>query len=318
MDLLWDRGLIVLDANALLAPYRVRVPTQKLLFDVLEAHHDQLWCPHRAALEYQRNRLTVVAQQLTEYDALRKKINAAKKDLLQRRVDHPVLDADRYADLVQRSLSSIERFIDQAQANHPDVLGEDPDDDSIRDRWDALLTGHVGPPLAVDDAWKKNADARYDAEVPPGFEDRKKDKAGRRYGDLILWCELILHVKSVGAADDNQQPIIFVSDDTKRDWWRGAEGRRLGPDPALTDELAAVGGAPFWMYSVGRFVEAAAARRGWDVDPEGASELRSSVGTAGAAVPAGSVEADPEQPADDPSSAATAHRSTDTSDLADQ
>ena len=62
MDLLWDRGLIVLDANALLAPYRVRVPTQKLLFDVLEAHHDQLWCPHQAALEYQRNRLTRVPQ----------------------------------------------------------------------------------------------------------------------------------------------------------------------------------------------------------------------------------------------------------------
>ena len=177
LDVLWDKGLVVLDANALLAPYRVRVDTQKLLFDVLEACHDQLWCPYQAALEYQRNRLTVVSQQMSEYDAIRKKIDAARKDLLQRRHDHPVLDADRFEGLVQRSLAGIERFIRDTQASHPEVLGDDPDVDAIRDRWDELLAGRVGTRLEVDDAWRKQADIRYEEEIPPGFEDRREGQA---------------------------------------------------------------------------------------------------------------------------------------------
>ena len=86
---------------------------------------------------------------------------------------------------MQRSLAGIERFIRDTQASHPEVLGDDPDVDAIRDRWDELLAGRVGTRLEVDDAWRKQADIRYEEEIPPGFEDRKKDKHARRYGDLI-------------------------------------------------------------------------------------------------------------------------------------
>lgn len=277
-DLLWDEGLIVLDANALLAPYRVRVETQRLLFNALEAFKEQLWCPHQAGLEYQRNRLGVIAQQLSEYDEIRKKLETSKRSLLSRRRDHPVLDADRLADLVQRSMAGIERFIATVQRQHPSVLGDDEDQDDVRSRWDELLSARVGPVLPIDDAWKRVAEERYAAEIPPGFEDRKKDKVARQYGDLIIWCEVLQKVEDLKAGGAATVPVMFVTDDGKRDWWRFFGGNRLGPDPLLTEEIASHGGEPFWIYSVSQFVEAAALRLGWDLAPEGTDELRSAAG----------------------------------------
>jgi hypothetical protein len=212
---------------------------------------------------------------MSEYDAIRKKIDAARKDLLQRRQDHPVLDADGFESRVRRSLAGIERFITDAQAGHPKVLGDDPDVDAIRDRWDELLAGRIGARLEIDETWRKQADIRYEEEIPPGFEDRKKDRHARRYGDLIVWFELLEHVKRSKEQEGSAVPVIFVTDDTKRDWWRSAEGRAVGPAPPLTEELATAGGEPFWMYSVARFVEEAAARKQWDIAPEGPQELRS-------------------------------------------
>ena len=110
---------------------------------------------------------------------------------------------------MQRSLAGIERFIRDTQASHPEVLGDDPDVDAIRDRWDELLAGRVGTRLEVDDAWRKQADIRYEEEIPPGFEDRTEDKHARRYGDLILWFELLEHVGRSEEREGSPVPVIF-------------------------------------------------------------------------------------------------------------
>jgi hypothetical protein len=241
LDQLWTTGVIALDANVLLAPYRVRTETQDLLFNVLEAYREQLWCPYQAGLEYQRNRLGVISQQVAEYDAIREKVAQAKRQLLARRREHPVIDADRFQDVVERSLASIERFVSSVEEGHPHVFGGgDLDDDAVRARWDELLDGKVGSPLSIDESWKRAADKRYDEKQPPGFEDRKKDKVARQ-----------------------------------QDWWRNYEGERLGPDPELCEEIGAAGGHPFWMYSVSRFIETGASRLDWEVSPDGPREFRS-------------------------------------------
>lgn len=272
LEALWKEGLIALDANVLLAPYRVRLATQNHLFDVLEAFAPQLWCPYQAGLEYQRHRLDVIAEQEAEYAAIRKKLDSFKNDLANRR-DHPVIDADLLTRRVRQAVSGIHSFITDVQRHHPQVLGDDKDEDAIRDRWDSLLEGKVGLPLEIDDAWKRESELRYEKEVPPGFEDRKKDKNARRYGDLILWCELRARVRHLRAGSEREVPVMFVTDDAKRDWWRSYGGERLGPDPRLTEELAKDGGSPFWMYSVSRFIEAGGSRMGWDPPPEGTEEL---------------------------------------------
>ncbi len=68
---------------------------------------------------------------------------------------------------------------------------------------------------------------RYENKIPPGFKDAEKASKGedsyyyfdglrfeRQYGDLILWKQLLLK-----ASDENVDNIIFITDDSKEDWW---------------------------------------------------------------------------------------------------
>jgi len=270
LRVLWEDGSIVLDANVLLAPYRLPAGTRARLFNLVEAYQKQIWIPYQAGLEYQQNRLTVVLAQRATYDEIRKELEAAERTLLNRRRDHPVMEPADFEATVQRAVQGIARYIDGAEAGHPEVLGDNRDDDLVRDRWDELLEGRIGERLTVNEEWVKAADNRYDAGTPPGFEDAKKDKdkRARRYGDLILWCELLDHVKSRSQQAGTAVPVIFVTDDAKDDWWRISGGQRLGPRPELVEEIGDAGGKPFWTYSVSRFLLAGSGRLGWEVPAE--------------------------------------------------
>lgn len=263
LELLWNEGLIVLDANVMLAAYRMASDVRGRLFDTIEAFGGRVTVPFQAALEYQENRLTVIAAQRATYDEIRAKVAAAEANLLGRRPDHPVLDPTKFRDLVQRSLAAINRYVDQVEQEHPNLLGEDPLDDSVRERWDALLTDSVGEALSITPEWKKEADERYARKVPPGFEDEKKPEGKRGYGDLIVWCELLEKVKAQSRDGAEPTPVIFVTDDAKQDWWQIYKGRQLGPRPELVEEMQNHGGAPFWMYSVSRFLEFSAEHFHW-------------------------------------------------------
>jgi hypothetical protein len=269
LDLLWANAIIALDANVLLSPYRTSPQRHDRLFEVLEAHRDRVWCPHQAGLEFQRNRVKVAQDQRDEYQRIVRVLESAEKELTERRRDHPVLDPAAFKRVVQRSLSAIEREVRDLERKHPELMASDLQTDVVRDRWDELLAGRIGSPLNVDEEWCKQADARYAKKIPPGFEDQKRKEDGREYGDLILWHELLAHVQSE-TSEGEQRPVLFVTDDGKSDWWREALGRKLGPHVALTDEMAEVGGSPFWMYTTSSFVLEGTRRLGWDI--EGLSE----------------------------------------------
>jgi hypothetical protein len=76
----------------------------------------------------------------------------------------------------------------------------------------------------------------------------------RRYGDLILWKQIIKEIQARG----NVQGLIFVTDDQKEDWWWIVESRgpkTIGPRPELVEELCAQGSVTlFYMYPSERFM----------------------------------------------------------------
>ena len=66
-----------------------------------------------------------------------------------------------------------------------------------------------------------------------------------------MWLQLMEHAKEV------QQSIIFVSRDSKEDWWLHHKGRVLMPRPELRREFAEYTGQEFYMYSTLNFIERA-------------------------------------------------------------
>jgi hypothetical protein len=97
LSLLWNTCIFVLDANVLLNLYRYTEVTSGELVGILTQISDRLWVPHQAALEYQKERLTVIDQQLKAYDELKESLDKAKNQLevhLNSLRKHPYIDVD--------------------------------------------------------------------------------------------------------------------------------------------------------------------------------------------------------------------------------
>ncbi len=97
--------------------------------------------------------------------------------------------------------------------SHPDFL----ENDEFLEVITKLLAGKVGP-YSEEDLEKiyEDAEKRFILKQPPGYEDVKKT-VPERYGDVVLWFQLIDYAKSL------ERPLIFVTDDEKEDWWRKHE-----------------------------------------------------------------------------------------------
>ncbi|MET3139908.1 hypothetical protein AAKU61_004291 [Undibacterium sp. GrIS 1.2] len=59
----------------------------------------------------------------------------------------------------------------------------------------------------------KEGDTRIEHRLPPGFKDGKKDE--NRFGDLIIWFEILEYAK-LNAIDFPS--VVFISNDEKSDW----------------------------------------------------------------------------------------------------
>lgn len=241
---LWREGIFVLDANVMLNLYRYSEKTRTELLDILKQVSEQLWVPHQAALEYHNNRVKEILKQEESYQEI--------KDLLQEsqnKLDSKLNAFKRHSDLAEKLrtyFADIEKELDKKQEAHPKLL----ENDFIRDALTELLDGKVGrayPDDKLNEIYRKGK-SRYENKVPPGYKD-VKDKTGKaQFGDLVLWFQMIDFAKG------KKQPVIFVTDDAKEDWWLILDGKTIGPRPELISEMLSEAGVQFYAYQVDRFM----------------------------------------------------------------
>lgn len=266
---LWKEAIIVLDTNVLLNLYRLPTSARDEFLTVLELLKDRLWVPHQVALEFQRNRLTVIAAErkstedtLSSAQAvvgeLRKKVDALQIEKRGLGIEtQPILED------LQRANEKLVAAIEATHSAQLEIASSDP----VRDRIDALLSAKVGagPKDQADlDAMIKDGDDRFRDQIPPGFADADKGKNPneatfihdhlkyqRKFGDLLLWRQLLEHAKA-----ESLKCVILVTADRKDDWWWRAQGKTIGAHPELVSEIHRHSAVDlFWMYSSVQFIE---------------------------------------------------------------
>ncbi len=248
-SLLWENCLFVFDANVLLNIYRYSIKTRNELIEILDKISDNLWIPHQVALEYQQRRLTVIGDQESAYENIKKVLNDIRNRLnneLNPFKIHPTINADNIFNKIDSILKEIEKELDMLEKEHPNLL----DSDNLRDKLTELFEGKVGspcPPKKLEKIYKKGK-IRYDRQIPPGFKDKNK-KEINEYGDLVLWFQIIEHAKST------KKSIIFITDDRKEDWWLKFKGKIIGPHPELINEIFSKTGVNFYMYQTEQFMK---------------------------------------------------------------
>lgn len=252
IDVALRTGVVTPDTNVLLSLYRLQPRARDELFRVLEQLGDRLWIPHQVALEFHQNRLKVIAEQESFFGKARKDLDDNIAEYIKRfrtfsnRIALPEPEVRK---LIRRITSAHEAVGDQIlhaeQGNQAHL--DSRDSDELLSRLEVLFKDRIGGPMA-DNALKearKEAKARIEAKVPPGYMDRgKSDPAG----DYIIWRQFIQE------ATKRHIPTIFITDDRKEDWFRREHGLTLGPRIELCEEMENEASVPFLLMTTETFL----------------------------------------------------------------
>ncbi|WP_419910645.1 PIN-like domain-containing protein [Candidatus Poriferisodalis sp.] len=246
---LWNEGVLVLDASVLLGFYRYSDDTQEAMFRVLARFGDRVFVPHQAAEEFQRNRITVISQQVAAYEDFGAELNKSVEALRSRARElrrHPVLDADEVLQRLDAFEQDLASYIKTRSEEHPnrELTPSSLMRDGLRDRIQSAIGKRVGPSYDETRCAELEAHAkeRFEREQPPGYRDKDKDEP-RRFGDVYFWMQALDFARESGL------PTIIVTDDEKDDWWWRFKGKTLGPRYELIAEMRTASKQPMFMYT---------------------------------------------------------------------
>ncbi len=245
---LWENCLFVFDTNTLLNMYRYSRSTVDAYFKVLKnlKKKKQLWIPYQAGYEFYENRIDIIYEYEGSYDTILSILDKAKKDIEESYKNHPFLDLKRIKRKMDIGLKSVESEINSAKKDHPKWMEKDDVLDEINDLFkDSIGTNYDDERIREIKAEGKE---RYEKKIPPGYKDDKKSE-DKKYGDLILWYQII------DKAKESKKPIILISGDVKEDWWLEKDGKRIMPLPQLKKEIYDKAEVDFHIYTADRFLE---------------------------------------------------------------
>lgn len=290
---LWENCMFVLDANVLLNLYRYPKSAMEDLFKVFNVISSRLWIPHQVALEYQRNRLNVIAEQIQKYDKVKSILEKLKSETvnefnqLQLKKRHSSINPDVFLSDIEKVINGFSNDLEKSEKGQPDFIK----DDELRNRIDKLFDGKVGHPPKNQEVLQKIYDegiTRYEQKIPPGYQDNLKSKPTdkesssficnglmykKEFGDLILWNQIMNEAKN-----SDWKGLIIITDDEKEDWWWIVEtkGKKIiGPRPELIEEITTnTGIKSFYLYNSERFLQYANKYLNANVEEESIDQVR--------------------------------------------
>lgn len=265
---LWERGKVVIDTNALLNTYKMNEDARKQFFEVL-AHKElsgKLWMPHQIGWEFLKNRKEAINESL---DAIKNIKNDIQKQLDVLNVTitksglrfHEELLSQVQEDLknFKKSMKdTIVAYDEENKRKRSDFYDGNQlkETDSIIDEMNQIYDGKYAERFPHDEliGLYNRGEFRFSLDMPPGFKDKVKGDY-RKFGDFLIWEEMIKNAK------ENAVPIIFVTEDHKRDWWLHDEKtQKKSPLPELLMEFKDRTSEYFYMYSYKEFIDEAKTR----------------------------------------------------------
>ena len=251
---LWKKAIFVFDTNILLNLYRYSETTRNELFNFMKRFTKRIWIPHQVALEFHKNRINVILEKDNFYKDIKNLLENSMDNLKvsfgkfrEKFKKHQHFNYDEilkdYETLNTKTIKDLQNNRD----NHPDYLK----DDTILKNISELFADKVGEAFEVDklESIYKDGIKRYKEKIPPGYEDEIDKKGNSKFGDLILWRQILEKAKK------NKTDVILLSDDRKGDWWNKVKNNTFGPRPDLLKEFNSETQQNIYMYQSERFMK---------------------------------------------------------------
>ncbi len=240
---LWENGLFVFDTNVLLDLYRYSIETVNALIDIMDAIKDRIWIPYHVSKEYHKKLYSIIAEQFKKYTKSIETLKDFKSQIEEKR-SHPFLEIEQQTEIIE-FCEKFDEILKTKQAEIKKLIVSNP----VKEKVAHLFDGKLGNSFSKDELEKIYAEGeeRYKNNTPPGFLDRKKP-IPERYGDLVIWKEILRKNKEI------DRPIIFVTRDTKEDWFMNEMGLTISPRPELVEEFHSTKKNLFYCYTTSVFL----------------------------------------------------------------
>ena len=232
---LWETALISFDTNILLDLYRNTPFIFEKFIEFTEGFHDRVFLTHQVGLEYSRKRFDIINENIKVLDNKLQEISS---------FETKTKELTYYKYLSEKIKQDITKEIQTFKSKIADrkkSLLELNKNDIIYEKLDAIFSNSIEQEFKKNDYGEIITEGivRYASNIPPGSEDKDKER-GNPYGDLLIWKSLIRKSKT------SKKPIIFVTNEKKNDWvWTLKDGTQMGTHPELVKEMCAETGFDF-------------------------------------------------------------------------
>nr|ELR5257714.1 hypothetical protein [Providencia rettgeri] len=264
-----EKTIFVFDTNCFFNLYRCEKNTREEVMATIDAVQERIWFPFQVCFEYQRNRLSVIKNSLSDFNEIETELKKTVQilgtlcgDKLNVQGKYKSLHTDLCV-LRDKVKEDINHFVTNkinVKLNENDYISKS---DEVRSWLDLLSKDKIGIPLNQDQVDKINkiGEKRYKYKVGPGWGDDSKKQEyyfngvfySAKYGDLYLWNEILNK-----SEDEDVNSIVFVTNDVKSDWWFKLDQNDdvYGPLEVLKTELMSRGNCKFKMYTHASFLQA--------------------------------------------------------------
>lgn len=273
----WSDSIFIFDTSALLAFYYLPQKLRNEIFEhTLRPIRQRIWIPQHVMFEFLNNRESKIKEPIERKykDALKthitpipKIIEDVGKSLQEFKKLTDKSDSHPYIENIENNINELfwDKFIAFRDAfkeyensiqlefttRENEILAISDNDDVLE-----FITSNlsIGNSFNFDEIMDivKEGEIRYRNEIPPGYKDAKGKMGTQKYGDLIVWEQILVYAK------ERNKSVIFILNDVKIDWCHTynhhGDKRISKPREELIKEFHDKTNLRFWMYTLNQFL----------------------------------------------------------------
>lgn len=234
--------LLIFDTSSLLDLYRHPIITSKRILECLKEYRNRIWIPSQVKKEFYNN-----INKAKNVDMYKKFNDSTKKEA--KRLEQVLLKyINNYSKSKFSKLSVLENDIKENFLNiykkiddYSNSLNNEKElyKNFILTEVDGFFnelfsSNQVGAETNVVELMEilREAELRYRYKIAPGYEDEKTKDGVDKFGDLIVWKEIINKSK-----DTTERNIYFITSDNKTDWFANYNTVKKEPCKELIEEF---------------------------------------------------------------------------------
>jgi hypothetical protein len=225
-----DGGVVAVDTNVLLLPYRLSQSTFARFEVGLRglAAKKRLFIPAHCAREYALHRPVAVGELLkavSDYRSRLAPVAVLSGPALERLPEYQAMRKS-HGEVVE-ALALHSRHVEEVASR---LLQWNQDDPFCNLYAECFPAPAIIAPSLGDDAMLEDAARRANIRQPPGYKDRAKEM--NSYGDVVIWHSIL----ELGRQAKTH--VVFVTADEKGDWFHQSNGQALMPRVELLLEFS--------------------------------------------------------------------------------